>query len=46
VAIFIATLAFSDPATQDLAVFSVIVASFVRALLSVFLFKVVAKNRV
>jgi NhaA family Na+:H+ antiporter len=46
VAIFIANLAFSDPATQDLAVFSVIVASFVRALLSVFLYKVVAKNRV
>ena len=46
VAIFIANLAFSDPATQDLAVFSVIVASFVSALLSVFLFKVVAKNRV
>jgi NhaA family Na+:H+ antiporter len=46
VAIFIANLAFSDPTTQDLAVFSVIVASFVSALLSVFLFKVVAKNRV
>ena len=46
VAIFIANLAFSDPATQDLAVFSVIVASFISALLSVFLFKVVAKNRV
>jgi NhaA family Na+:H+ antiporter len=46
VAIFIANLAFSDPATQDLAVFSVIVASFVSALRSVFLFKVVAKNRV
>ena len=46
VAIFIANLAFSDPATQDLAVFSVIVASFVSALLSVFLFKVMAKNRV
>ena len=46
VAIFIANLAFSDPTTQDLAVFSVIVASFVSALLSVFLFKVMAKNRV
>jgi len=45
VAIFIANLAFSDPATQDLAVFSVIVASIVSALISLLLFKVVAKNR-
>ena len=43
VAIFIANLAFSDPATQDLAVFSVIVASIVSALISLLLFKVVAK---
>ena len=43
VAIFIANLAFSDPATQDLAVFSVIVASIVSALISVLLFKVAAK---
>jgi NhaA family Na+:H+ antiporter len=45
VAIFIANLAFSDPATQDLAVFSVIIASIVSALMSLLLFKVVAKNR-
>ena len=45
VAIFIANLAFSDPATQDLAVFSVIVASIVSALISLFLFKFVAKKR-
>ena len=45
VAIFIANLAFSDPATQDLAVFSVIVASIVSALISVLLFKVAAKKK-
>lgn len=45
VAIFIANLAFSDPATQDLAVFSVIVASIVSALISLLLFEVVAKKR-
>ena len=45
VAIFIANLAFSDPAIQDLAVFSVIIASIVSALISLLLFKVVAKNR-
>ena len=45
VAIFIANLAFSDPATQDLAVFSVIVASIVSALISLFIFKFVAKKR-
>jgi NhaA family Na+:H+ antiporter len=44
VAIFIANLAFTDPATQDLAVFSVIVASIVSALLSLLLFKVVGKK--
>jgi NhaA family Na+:H+ antiporter len=44
VAIFIANLAFSDPATQDLAVFSVIVASIVSALLSLLLFKVAGKK--
>jgi NhaA family Na+:H+ antiporter len=45
VAIFIANLAFSDPATQDLAVFSVIVASIVSALISLFIFKFVTKKR-
>jgi NhaA family Na+:H+ antiporter len=45
VAIFIANLAFSDPAIQDLAVFSVIIASIVSALISLLFFKVVAKNR-
>jgi len=45
VAIFIANLAFSDPAIQDLAVFSVIVASIVSALISLLLFKVVAKKK-
>jgi Na+:H+ antiporter, NhaA family len=45
VAIFIANLAFSDPATQDLAVFSVIIASIVSALISLLLFKVVAKKK-
>ena len=46
VAIFIANLAFSDPATQDLAVFSVIVASIVSALISLLLFKAVAKKKI
>jgi len=45
VAIFIANLAFSDPATQDLAIFAVIIASLVSALLSVLLFKLVSKKR-
>jgi NhaA family Na+:H+ antiporter len=45
VAIFIANLAFSDPATQDLAIFSVIAASIVSALISLLLFKVVAKKK-
>jgi NhaA family Na+:H+ antiporter len=45
VAIFIANLAFSDPATQDLAVFSVIIASIVSALISLLLFKVVTKKK-
>ena len=45
VAIFIANLAFSDPATQDLAIFAVIIASLVSAVLSVLLFKLVSKNR-
>jgi NhaA family Na+:H+ antiporter len=45
VAIFIANLAFSDPATQDLAVFAVIVASIVSALITLLLFKVVAKKK-
>ena len=44
VAIFIANLAFSDAAPQDLAVFSVIVASIVSALLSLLLFKVAGKK--
>jgi NhaA family Na+:H+ antiporter len=45
VAIFIANLAFSNPATQDLAIFAVIIASLVSALLSVLLFKLVSKKR-
>jgi NhaA family Na+:H+ antiporter len=44
VAIFIANLAFSDPVTQDLAVFSVIVASIVSALISLILFKIARKK--
>jgi NhaA family Na+:H+ antiporter len=45
VAIFIANLAFSDPATQDLAIFAVIIASLVSAVLSVLLFKLASKKR-
>jgi Na+:H+ antiporter, NhaA family len=45
VAIFIANLAFSDPATQDLAIFAVIIASLVSAVLSVLLFKLVSRRR-
>ncbi len=45
VAIFIANLAFSDPATQDLAIFAVIIASLVSALLSVLLFKLVSRKQ-
>ena len=45
VAIFIANLAFSDPATQDLAIFAVIIASIVSAVLSVLIFKLVSKKR-
>jgi NhaA family Na+:H+ antiporter len=45
VAIFIANLAFSDPATQDLAIFAVIIASLVSAVLSVLLFKLVSRKR-
>jgi len=44
VAIFIANLAFDDPATQDIAVLAVIVASVVSALLSILLFKTIAKR--
>jgi len=44
VAIFIANLAFADAQTQDIAVLAVIVASVVSALLSVVLFKTVAKR--
>ena len=44
VAIFIANLAFVDAATQDIAVLAVIVASVVSALLSIVLFKTVAKR--
>jgi NhaA family Na+:H+ antiporter len=44
VAIFIANLAFTDAQTQDIAVLAVIVASVVSALLSVVLFKAVAKS--
>ena len=45
VAIFIANLAFTDPATQDLAIFAVIIASLLSAVLSVLLFKLVIKKR-
>jgi len=45
VAIFIANLAFTDPVTQDLAVFAVIVASLVSALISLLLFKLLAGKR-
>ena len=44
VAIFIANLAFTDAQTQDIAVLAVILASVVSALLSVVLFKTVAKR--
>ena len=44
VAIFIANLAFTDAQTQDIAVLSVIVASVVSAVISVVLFKTVAKR--
>ena len=45
VAIFIANLAFTDPVTQDLAIFAVIIASFASAILSLLLFKLVSKKR-
>jgi NhaA family Na+:H+ antiporter len=44
VAIFIADLAFDDAQTQDIAVLAVIVASVVSALLSVALFKLLARK--
>jgi NhaA family Na+:H+ antiporter len=44
VAIFIANLAFDDAATQDIAVLAVIVASVVSALISLVLFKTIAKR--
>ena len=44
VAIFIANLAFDDPANQDIAVLAVIVASVVSALISIVLFKTLAKK--
>lgn len=44
VAIFIANLAFDDAVTQDIAVLAVIVASVVSAVLSIVLFKTVAKR--
>jgi NhaA family Na+:H+ antiporter len=44
VAIFIANLAFDDAQTQDIAVLAVIVASVVSALLSIILFKILAKR--
>jgi NhaA family Na+:H+ antiporter len=44
VAIFIANLAFSDPALQDIAVLAVIVASMVSAIISVALFKDLSKD--
>ena len=45
VAIFIANLAFSEPATQDLAIFAVIIASLVSAVISVLLFKLIGRKR-
>ena len=45
VAIFIANLAFTDPVTSDLAVFAVIVASTVSALISLVLFKILAGKK-
>ena len=44
VAIFIANLAFDDPANQDIAVLAVIVASLISALISIALFKTLAKK--
>ena len=44
VAIFIANLAFNDSASQDIAVLAVIVASVVSALISLVLFKTIAKS--
>lgn len=44
VAIFIANLAFDNPANQDIAVLAVIVASLVSAIFSIALFKTMAKN--
>ena len=44
VAIFIANLAFDDPANQDIAVLAVIVASLVSALISIAFFKILAKK--
>ena len=44
VAIFIANLAFDDSETQDIAVLAVIVASVVSALISLVLFKAIAKR--
>jgi NhaA family Na+:H+ antiporter len=44
VSIFIANLAFDDAQTQDIAVLAVIVASVVSALLSISLFKILAKK--
>lgn len=44
VAIFIANLAFDDAATQDIAVLAVIAASVVSAVLSIVLFKTLAKR--
>lgn len=44
VAIFIADLAFDDAQTQDIAVLAVIVASFVSALISIALFKLVSRK--
>ena len=46
VAIFVANLAFSDQATQDLAIFAVIIASLVSGLISVALFKVFSPKQV
>ena len=44
VAIFIANLAFSDPAIQDLAVFAVIMASLISGLISFAIFKALGRK--
>jgi NhaA family Na+:H+ antiporter len=46
VAIFIANLAFTDRPTQELAIFSVIIASLVSGAISTVLFKVFARKSI